>query len=230
MHAIDLLAKCVPGELLQVERRFATCCVTGTYCLCIPRGVGIPHSFTSRDWFNAPRSEWVGAGTYNVLHYRPERASSWYCNGDEFRRLDRKGVREMVLSGRYDPQWSAYATTSYKKHGSVWAVVNTPPGAVWRFEMLDVDCSDHGRVECLWKELLEWASRGIGRQVMESGICPPSIIKKIGAKTWMEFERWVRPIRLSRLYLFLCYLLPCKNEVAKGQSTEIMDHPEKTHA
>lgn len=213
MHAFSLLAPTVPIEPLPVDPQQNICCITGMECACIPRKLGILESFTNQDMFYAPQSAWIGVDAYRVLRYRPERASSWYCNGSTFQKLTRQDVRKLILCGEYDHRWAGYATTSYKKHGGLWATVNTRPRAVWRFESIDVDCSDHGRVDRMWSSMLEWISAGIGRRMMETLKCPPYWISRIGAATWMAFERWAAPIHLSPLYLFLCYLLPSKEEM-----------------
>jgi hypothetical protein len=128
--------------------------------------------------------------------------------------LDRIGVREIVIEEKYPAVWSGYVTTSYKKHGSLWARVNANGVRFWRFEALDVDCSDHGYLMRVWERLNEELRRGFSRPTLESLACPPFFLKKVGVDKWLELERWARPIAASPLYRFLCYLLPSQKELA----------------
>lgn len=222
MHAIDLIAPAIEQAArdLPSNPSVGICCVTGAETLCVPRKQGLLPSFTNQDVFRAPQSDMLGVAAYRVLTFRPERTSSWFCDGRSFAPLTRSQVREKVVSGLYggDP-WAGYVTTSYKKHGSLWAVVNHPPRAVWRFEALNVDCSDHGKVLEWWQALLHWQSLGLTRPALESLSCPFFQARKLGAARYMEFISWARPIHQAPLYRFLCYLLPSKKELEENADT-----------
>jgi hypothetical protein len=143
---------------------------------------------------------------------RPERMSSWICDGKKFSELSRSEIRSLVLDGVLSDMWAAYVTTSYKKHGSLWAKINKGPHGIWRFEGVDADCRNHDEVLKYWDKMNAVLDSGIGRSVIESLNCPPFVIKKAGIKTWMDFERWARPIYQGGLYQFIAYLLPSKEE------------------
>lgn len=213
MHPVDLIAACLPAPALDATPVTGICCVTGTEGQCLPRKALLGKSFTNGDCLAAPGSPLVGLAAYTALTYKWERMSSWYCDGKEFVRLDRQGVRAMVLGRNYGPVWSGYATTSYKKHGALVSKINSAAQVVWRFEMLDVDCTDHERLLTIWARLNEELRAGIGRSLIESLDCPPFLLRKIGVSRWVEFERWARPLYQGGLYRFLCYLLPSKEEL-----------------
>lgn len=212
MHSVDLIANCLESELPGKTEK-GICCVTGVNTDCLPRKELFGKSFTNLDLLAAPRSSLAGVNAYKALKYRPERTSSWYCNGREFRKLKRGEVRNLVIDARYDPCWIGYATTSYKKHGSLFTKINSSGKAVWRFEMKNADCSDHALLLSLWKRLNIELRAGIGRSIMESLNCPPFLLKKIGIQRWIAFEKWARPLFQGSLYKFLCYLLPSQEEL-----------------
>lgn len=217
MHTVNLIASAIAqdpekavytGETIQ-----GICAVTGVYDSCIPRKELLGKSFTNGDLLAAPESNLISLDALHTLTYKWERASSWYCDGERFIRLDRKGVRSMVLTAQYSKHWSGYATTSYKKHGSLFTKVNTSGRIIWRFEMRNADCTDHKRLFDIWTRLNTELRGGIGRSILESLDCPPFLIKKFGIQRWMEFEQWARPLYQGALYQFLCYLLPSQEEL-----------------
>ena len=216
MHTVNLIASAIfhdPEKNIYLERLTkGVCAVTGKYGVCVPRKELLGKSFTNGDLLAAPESNLVSLEAYTALTYKWERASSWYVDEEKFMRLDRKGVRAMVITAQYGRQWSGYATTSYKKHGSLFAKVNTSH-IIWRFEMRDVDCTDHFRLLQVWNRLNTELREGMGRSVMESLDCPPFLIKKFGVERWIAFERWARPLYQGALYKFLCYLLPSQEEL-----------------
>jgi len=217
MHPVNLITASITEKtLIPCEPKEELCCVTGQRGPCIPRKLGVLSSFTSQDVFAAPQSAWISVDAWQALKHRPERASSWYCDGREFRTLNRRAVRDMVLAGQYGDTWAAYATTSYKKHGSLWAIVNRSPRAVWRFEMLNVDCSDRVRLMEIWTRLNEELRAGFGRSLLETLDCPAFLLNKLGAARWLALEQWARPLIQSPLYRFLCYLLPSQEELKEG--------------
>ena len=203
----------------------AICAVTGVTAPCLKRKDVLGKSFTNANLLNAPQSDYVSLDVYYSWFYgyrmsaekkrdkRPEHMSSWFCSEDEFEELDRQGVREKVFIESMPNMWCGYATTSYKKHGSLLARVNTGKQRFWLFEERQVNCSNMGQVR-EWCNVLNVALRaGIGRSVMESLECPPFIIRNVGLKTWMEFQAWARNKYQTALYAFLCYLLPSQKEL-----------------
>ena len=131
--------------------------------------------------------------------------------------LNRAEVRDIVIGEQYPPMWTGYVTTSYKKHGSLWARVNRGGRRFWRFEALDVDCTDHASLLKIWNRLNAEFRHGIGRKVLESLVCPPYLLKRIGVQHWLDFEKWSRPIVGAPLYRFLTYLLPSQKELQDEQ-------------
>jgi hypothetical protein len=110
-------------------------------------------------------------------------------------------------------QWVGYATTSYKKHGSLKTPVNTGKRRVWLFETRLVDCTDMATVLEWWAILNSALLREFGRQILETLDCPQHVMKKCGLTKWLAFEKWARPRYKSALYAFLCYLLPSQKEL-----------------
>lgn len=228
MQTVNLIAAALKRELGEdyLAREFESdlvigiCAVTGKYDVCVPRKDLLGKSFTNGDLLAAPQSKLISLDAYTALTYKWERASSWYCDGYNFIRLNRKGVRNMilnpvrVLTPDRANAWSGYVTTSYKKHGSLFTKVNRHGGKViWRFETRDVDCTDHVKLMKIWDRLNLELRSGIGRTIMESLDCPPFLIKKIGIQRWVAFEQWARPLYQGALYQFLCYLLPSQEEL-----------------
>jgi hypothetical protein len=188
------------------------CCLTGIEGDCVERGERIGQAFTNSDLFVAPESSLIGVDAYIALSYKWERMSLWWCDGKEFKRPNRIEVRDMILNGVDAEQWAGYITTSYKKHGALWAKVNSGRYGIWRFEMQDVDCRDILKVTEWYNIMNDAVHNEIGRTVLETLICSAWLIDKIGLKRWMEFEQWARAKYQSALYQFLCYLLPSKEE------------------
>lgn len=160
--------------------------------------------------------EMILAATRKKITKRPERMSSWFCDGETFTELNRIGVRHKVFQKETSKIWSAYATISYKKHGSLLATVNTGSQRFWLFEERIVNCSDMKQVNVWWEKLNTALYAGIGRMVLESLECPPYLMQKVGLLNWIDFEQWARPKYLSNLYAFLCYLLPSQEEMKNG--------------
>lgn len=189
--------------------------MTGEPGPCIPRRLAIPDSSNDQPWYRAPTSGLCGVDAYRVLHYRPERAACWWCDGREFRQLRRPDVRALVLSGSPSAPWAMWITTSYKKHGSIRALVNPGPRGTIAFDERRVDCSDSYQVSDWWTVMTTAQRAGIWRRMQETVCCPASLIDKIGLPTWLAFERWARPRAQSGLYALLCYLLPSREELDK---------------
>jgi hypothetical protein len=238
MHPIDLIAfrldrATFRPEPLPEEPRSGICAITGSEGPTIRRKHLLGASFTEGALLRAPDSDRVSVAAWEVFTaaedrgkargFRPERMSSWLCDGLTFRPLDRAGVRAAVLDSREPvPPWCGYATTSYKKHGSLRAPVNGPGRRLWLWEMRVVDCSDRDDLIEIWLRLNRALRQGFGRSVLETVECPPWLMAKVGLAAWLEFEAWARPRRNSALYAFLCYLLPSQEELKNGEET----HPE----
>lgn len=230
MHPVNLISDALrkAGNVLPempCEPVFEKCAMTGSECMCLPRKHVIGKAFTNIDLLAYPESQFVSVDVYTAWNYgyktradakidkRPERMSSWFCDGESFQELTRHDVRAKVFQDEMPVKWSAYATTSYKKHGSMVAKINSGTSRIWAFETRVVDCSDMQKVRQYWDVLNIALRAGIGRSVMESLNCPPFLINKVGLKTWMEFESWAKDKYLSALYSFLCYLLPSQEEL-----------------
>ena len=220
MHAIDLiysaLAKDDPDypALPDVEVSEGVCCVLGRHCeQTLPRKHLLGPSWTQYDLLAAPYSDRVSVAAYVVLRYKWERMSSWFCDGKVFQRLDRIGVRNAVFGDVPDTPWVGYATTSYKKHGSMLAHVNFTRQRIWLWETELVDLSNNNQVQEIWQRLNQALRDGIPRPVLETLDASPWLIKRVGVVAWLAFERWARPLYMGRLYRFLCYLLPSQEEL-----------------
>jgi hypothetical protein len=211
--AIDLIAAALPPETPPEEPKPGLCCVTGAECATIARKHVVKPSFTNLDLLRAPQSDRAGVAAWRVLNHAPARQSLWWCDGHDLRLLKRVDVRALVLNGVTAPQWSGYATTSYKKHGALRAPVNSGPRQLWLFEMLVVDCSDRGQVAEMWERLRAAQDAGIPRPLIEALDVAPGYIAKIGWRVWRDFETWARSRMKSPLYQFLTYLLPSQEEL-----------------
>ena len=217
IHPVNLLSAATHDHedrpILPCEPIEDRCAITGQQTHCIPRKYLLGKSFTNGDVLACPESNMVSIDAYYALKFKWERMSSWFCDGITFERLTRQDVRTKVFQEIMPEQWTAYATTSYKKHGALKAKVNTGKNRIWLFEMRLVDCSDRKQVLAWWDSLNIALHSGIGRRVLESLDCSPFVIQRVGLKTWIAFERWARPKYLSSLYAFLCYLLPSQEEL-----------------
>lgn len=226
MHTIDLLASSLSLESadpLPTEAADGVCAITGRTCQTIPRRKLLGASFRDQAILAAPESDRVGVPAWTAFTHHedrgkkrafyPERQSAWICDADGFRQLDRQAIRRIVLAGDYRAPWAAYATTSYKKHGALYAPVNGDGSAVWQWEMERVDCSDHDRLREVWRNLRSAQDIGLPRPVIETLDPHLAQIRKAGIEAWTEFEDWARPLHRSPLYRFLCYLLPSQEEL-----------------
>lgn len=216
MYTVNLIAKGIPENeraKLPTEPIQNICCVTGETTFCIPRKELLKSSFTNLDILIAPQSNFVGINAFYSLKYNPERQRSWYVDERELQILYRPDVREKVIAGTYGRSWSGYATTSNKKHGSLFTKVNSGCQVIWRFEMKNVDCSDHQQLMSIWTRLNLELRVGIVRPVLESLRCSSFLIGEIGIKRWLTFKEWAGPLYQGNLYQFLCYLLPSQQEL-----------------
>jgi hypothetical protein len=216
-HAVELLGASKASPPLQDvdgDRVFGICCITGKETECVDRGAFLGKSFTAQSELRAPMSPLIGVTAARVLSYRPERGSSWWCDGKMFVPLRRVDVRERVLCPIGADRWAGYATTSYKKHGALRAPVNTGKRRVWLFENVLADLSDEAWAFECWKRLTDMQLAGWPRPVLEDLDPSPGMMIKLALKGWTEFERWARRYRESGAYQFLCYLLPSQKELA----------------
>jgi hypothetical protein len=148
-----------------------------------------------------------------ALSYKWERMSCWLCDGVTFDRLQRTDFRPLILNGVDRDLWTAYITTSYKKHGALNASVNNKSFGVWRFENLTVDASDKAKVNDWYNTLNEYLHIGFGRTVLESLDCSPFVMQKYGVDKWIKFQSWAKDKYQSPLYQLLCYILPSQEEI-----------------
>jgi len=214
MHVVNLIANALRKQKqcdLILGGKMETCCLTGEITMCVPRKKILGKSFTNIDRLMAPASKYIGEDAAIVLKYRPER-SSWYVDENIFMPLDRKGVRNMVFQKEMPRLWAGYATTSYKKHGSLMASLNKPGQRIWLFEMKYVDCSDYENMMLIWNRLNQALKDNISRPIIESLDTGTYVIEKIGIKKYMDFVKWARKYYLSALYAFMTYLLPSMEE------------------
>lgn len=230
MHCIELFACAVPDEHvppLPEEPAAGICAITGKETLTIAARHILGGSFTQRDALKRPDSDRVSVAAWRAWmygwrglgkkrDYRPERMSSWRVTADSIELLDRRGVREAVLGEPPATAWAGYATTSYKKHGSLLAPINTSGRAVWLWETRLVDCSDRDSLLANWERLRHYQDAGIPRPVLETGDPDPALARKVGLPLALEFREWALLRRESALYQFLCYLLPSAEELKEG--------------
>lgn len=208
----------------------ATCCLTGETTLCIARKELLGPSFTDTHLLRAPASQFIGADVYIAWRYghraegkrrdmRPEANQCWLATQKEFSIVRKPEIRECVLNGCASKPWALWVTTSYKKHGSLRAPVNSRRRGCVGFDELVVDCRDQVLVWQIWEQLNQALETGIGRTVIESLNCPPHIMQKVGIVKWLEFESWAKPLFQGGLYQLLTYLLPSQEERNAVQTT-----------
>jgi len=240
MHAITLFSKAIPDASvppLPEEPADGLCCVTGLEGPTIARKHLLTSSFTQWDQLMCIHSDRVGVDVWRAWMYgerregknrdfRPERMSSWIVSPSGLTLLDRQGVRDLVLEPPQIEPWAGYATTSYKKHGSLLAPVNTAGRAVWLWELTQVDCSHYEQVQAWWQQLRQFQDAGIPRPVLETADPEPHLIAKIGVTLALEFAEWARPRRDSSLYQFLCYLLPSVEELKATKPQPAKETPD----
>lgn len=226
MHAVCLIAQSLPEEEkpeITEESSLGICAVTGLESQTLSRKRLFGSSFTDGALLAAPTSDRVSVEAYIALKYKWERMSSWICDGQHFRRLNRVEVRDAVLGHPPKMPWAAYATTSYKKHGALRTPVNGLSQNRWIFENKEVDCSDLDKMMDWWARLNHALRLGLGRTILETLDCPAFMIRKVGLSEWMAFEKWAAPCKNTALYAFLCYLLPSQEEL-KNERQVIQDN------
>lgn len=215
-HAVELIANAispVEAPAPEVPSAHGICCVTGAETECVPRATVMDNGFTGQALLRAPLSPWVSVVAARTLRYRPERSSSWWCDGSRFVALRRPDVRRLVIE---EPptatRWVGYVTTSYKKHGALTAPVNVSPRAVWMFELVLADCSDRAWLAEAWARLRAMQDAGWPRPVLETLMPASGLLTRLDWRVWDDFERWARPHAQGGRYRLLCYLLPSRDE------------------
>lgn len=216
MFSSDLIASAIKAEWEELPEAPSRgiCCVTAAECDTIARKHCIGPSFTDHGTLRAPGSLRIGVAAYQALKYKWERMSLWWCDGETFRRLNRQDARELIIGAGYaSPAWSGFVTTSYKKHGCLRAPVNTGGRAVWLFDSVLVDCTDHARLSVWWETMRQAQRDGIGRQSMETLDIPVGILAQIDQCAWVKYRSWASDKIRAPLYQLLCYLLPSQEEL-----------------
>lgn len=231
MSAIPLLHEALAPRSPPQEPREGLCCILGTVEPCVDREYAIKPSFTNLDLLRAPDSDCASVRAWRVLTHSvaaaegkkrdtfPLMQSSWVVS-DGLTLLNRQDVRQLVIEAiPARSPWAGYVTTSYKKHGSLRAPVNSGNSQRWLFEMDVVDCSDRAKVLDWWERLRSTREAGIPRPVIETLDCSVFLMSK-HLKVWTEFERWARDKVNSSLYRFLTYLLPSELELKDAAPSE----------
>jgi hypothetical protein len=225
MHSVNLIAKAISNlpdcPDIPKKTEIGICCVTGEETDTIHRSELFGKKFTNIDVLKAPESNRIGIDAYLALSYKWERSSSWLCDGRTFERLQRSDFRRFVLNGVDRDVWTAYITTSYKKHGSLNAPVNNKQFGLWRFENITVNASDKEKVNEWYNMLNEYLHIGFGRTILESLDCPPMVMHKYGINRWLTFQSWAKDKYQSPLYQLLCYLLPSQEEMKNEKQAKI---------
>lgn len=222
MHPANLIASALrktESWSPPVEPSPNVCCLTGVETDCIPRKLILGSSFTTQTILAAPLSDYIGVDAAIALGHKWERMACWWTDGQEFRVIKRKEVRDLVLHGSPSTPWSGWITTSYKKHGCLLAVVNNGKHGQWAFDEYRVDCTNNSIVQDWWKVMTKAQLDGVWRTIQETLDCPPNVIGKIGASAWMQFLDWAMPKQQSSLYRLLCYLLPSQEELKNATAT-----------
>lgn len=226
-HPVDLISQSLPPEALVYpclsEPVLGVCCVTGETGPTLPRRALLGESFTGIDLLRAPQSDRIGLPAWRAFTwherrpgktrgFHPERSSAWWTDGREIRLLDRVGVRERVFAPLPERPWAAYATLSYKKHGSLFARVNAGVSRLWAWDDQRIDLTDTDRMMMIWERLNLALRQGIGRQAIETLELPAAALRVVGLRNWLAFQTWAQPLYLGPMYRFLAYLLPSLEE------------------
>lgn len=216
MHTVNLIAEALrrSGQAPDIKSPEApgVCCLTGDKCMTIPRSDIITRAFTAQSLFCAPQSDRIGIDAALALSYKWERMSCWFVTKNEFRCIQKNGVREIILGQRYPAEpWAGYVTTSYKKHGALTTPANMDTRRIWGFDEETVDLTDYTAVTAIYERLLECKKRHLPQLLMThltlDYVAPENIIFV------SDFINWARSLYKSRLYQFLIWLLPPASEV-----------------
>jgi hypothetical protein len=217
VNTFDLIAESIRDEWidLPVEPVMNVCAITGAEDVpCVPANKLFSGNFVGYNELAVPESKYVSVNAYQALKYRPQRGSSWIVSREYgFQRLRRIEVRPYILKGIDSKCWSAYVTTSYKKHGAFRGTINTENFGIWRFDDIHIDCSDSVLVNDWYNTLNTYLHFGINRIVLETAVLTPWAIKHVGIVECFRFMKWAKYKYKSALYQFLCYLLPSQEEI-----------------
>jgi hypothetical protein len=208
MYSVELIEKALVRVSLPEKPHDGVCCVTGKKGPTLPRGLAIKPSFTRFDLLRAPESTRVGIPAWRTLNYSPTRKSSWWCDGQCFRKMTKEDVFSLLFECKESSApWAGYVTTSYKKHGALLAPVNQRESAVWLFETTLVDCSDTDKVQEYWNRLGCMYNAGLTKTELKTLVVSLDKLSRIGLSEWIRFEQWAKNARLSVLYDFLLFIL-----------------------
>lgn len=223
MHTINLFSGAIKQDHLPLPFQpiQETCCITGQKTDCIPRKYVLSNSFTAQELLKAPASKFACIDAYQAFKFRGHR-SSWFVWQEEdlniyYKKLTRIEMRAIILSFvdiSLLTQWSIYASTTGKKHGSFFAPLNTAkfPGIVG-FDSEIVDCTNAAKIRIQYRALECFLRIGISRSYLLNPDLPVWIINKIGVKTYNDFRDFAMDKYTSSLYKFLVYLLPSQEEL-----------------
>lgn len=232
MNSIDVIYSALPSVDLPETPTEGVCCVTGQKTTTVSRSHGIKPTFTNLDILKAPSSDRIGIKAFSVITYSiptegkkvalaPLRQSHWLAvKGAAMQYFKKKEeIRPYALGDKTpDAEWCLYVTTSYKKHGALFAPVNIPKNGDRRilFEQQIVDLAPEF-IRSWWERLRKAQDEGIPRPVIESGEAGPALIRNVGVQKWKEFHNFAHDKIKNRTYQFLVYLLPSQEEL-KGKT------------
>lgn len=227
MSSIDIIYSALPSVALPEAPTEGVCCVTGEKTMTVAREFGIKPTFTNLDILKAPSSDRIGVKAFSVLTFSvpaegkkvdlaPLRQSHWIATDSGIEYFKSKSdIRPYALGEKTpDSDWCMYVTTSYKKHGALFAPLNSVKNKDRRilFESHIVDLKTKNTK--VWWDILRTSQQaGIPRSVLETGDCNPALINKIGIKKWEIFYEFAHDKIKNRLYQFLVYLLQSQEEL-----------------
>lgn len=219
MHTAALIASALrkTGEAEKFDGPSGICCLTGTDGPSIPRKTLFGKSFTAQNLFQAPDSDRVSVDAAIALSYKWERMSCWFVTENEFRRIEKKSARSIILNKEYpNGYWAAYITTGYKKHGALTTPVNYGnKRVIWGFDEQNVNLSDDAEFRSMYDTLMDAKRSGLPQTVLETLEADPRLIDQFGVRRWIDLKKRYEVCRLSNLYRFVLYLLPSKEELSK---------------
>lgn len=229
MNSIDVIYSALPSVDLPEEPTEGVCCVTGENTMTVSRSHGIKPTFTNLDILKAPSSDRIGIKAFAVITYSvptegkkvalaPLRQSHWLAVKDNIRYFKKKEeIRPYALGEKTpDGEWCMYVTTSYKKHGALFAPVNAKKrDRRILFEQQIIDLAPD-YIRSWWERLRKAQDEGIPRPVIENGEASPALIRNVGVQKWREFHNFAHDKIKNRVYQFLVYLLPSQEEL-KGK-------------
>lgn len=233
MHTVELFTESIKEHHIELpcEPVKAVCAITGHETDCIPRKYVISDGFTNQTLLEAGDSPYMSVAAFQSLKFRPQR-SSWVVVKNEsetvFTPLKRAGVRDVLMNefngiDFWDGKtiWACYASTTGKKHGALYAPINSGRSAFFAKDAERINCTDTAEVIDWYSRLDRYLRLGIGRKVLESLDGNRFLIKKIGLKLWNEFYSWASDKYRSTLWKFLIFLLPSQAEIKEQIKEEV---------